>query len=103
MAQQAEISAMAISTQAFSTASRMPAHQVDDDYPFNLKLGPSAPRSARRSAPFVVLVGLVMYAAVVFTALTAPATAQGGKSGESTRGSDRSMTQVDSRFHPNSR
>lgn len=35
---------------------------------------PVAPRRARRIAPFVILFGLVMYAAVVMAALTAPQT-----------------------------
>lgn len=35
---------------------------------------PAAPRRARRIAPFVILFGLVMYAAVVMAALTAPQT-----------------------------
>ncbi|MFM1752087.1 MAG: hypothetical protein RL119_1049 [Actinomycetota bacterium] len=38
-------------------------------------MAPSAPRSARRCAPFVVLGGLVMYAVIVVTALTGPTSA----------------------------
>jgi hypothetical protein len=81
----------------------MPTQQVDDLYPFSLKLGPSAPRSARRCAPFVVLAGLVMYAAIVISALTSPASANSGTSGESTRDSDRSSMQIESRFDHNNR
>lgn len=33
---------------------------------------PEAPRRARRIAPFVVLAGLVLYAVIVTSALTAP-------------------------------
>lgn len=39
---------------------------------------PAAPRQARRIAPFVILFGLVMYAAVVMAALTAPQTSDTG-------------------------
>ena len=38
-------------------------------------MAPNAPRSARRCAPFVVLGGLVMYAVIVVSALTGPASA----------------------------
>ncbi|MGA0879313.1 MAG: hypothetical protein ACO3SP_09370 [Ilumatobacteraceae bacterium] len=39
---------------------------------------PAAPRRARRIAPFVLLFGLVIYAAVVMAALTAPQTSDTG-------------------------
>lgn len=39
---------------------------------------PVAPRRARRIAPFVILFGLVMYAAVVMAALTAPQSSDTG-------------------------
>jgi hypothetical protein len=46
---------------------------------------PEAPRRARRVAPFVVLVGLVMYAVIVTSALTAPQSAPNQSEGRSTR------------------
>lgn len=39
---------------------------------------PAAPRRARRIAPFVILFGLVMYAAIVMAALTAPQSSDTG-------------------------
>jgi hypothetical protein len=43
--------------------------------PFDFSMAPSAPRTARRCAPFVVLGGLIMYAVIVVTALTGPVSA----------------------------
>jgi peptidoglycan/LPS O-acetylase OafA/YrhL len=46
---------------------------------------PEAPRRARRIAPFVVLVGLVMYAVIVTSALTAPQSSPNQSVDRSTR------------------
>lgn len=43
-------------------------------------MAPSAPRGARRCAPFVVLGGLVMYAVIVVSALTGPTSARDSES-----------------------
>ena len=46
---------------------------------------PTAPRRARLIAPFVLLFGLVVYAAIVMAALTAPQPAQSAVTGQSAR------------------
>lgn len=59
---------------------------------FDFVVVPSAPRSAMRCAPFVVLGAMVMYAVILVTALTGPKTA--GQSDESTKMTSRTVAYV---------